>query len=97
MQAGTTQAEVSYAYDNANRLTGVMQGAISNPIGLAGGDASLYSYAASNPVQFNDPSGNVLPLAIPVAEGLYALGAAEKPHPRGAESGPDGRSTKRYS
>lgn len=35
-----------------------------DPIGFEGGDVNLYNYVFANPVNLNDPSGEVAPLAI---------------------------------
>jgi RHS repeat-associated protein len=49
----------------------------TDPLGLAGGDLSLYTYAHSNPLSFIDPTGEFV-IAIPVlsgvGEGVVTLG-----------------------
>ena len=45
----------------------------SDPIGLAGGDLSPYSYAGKNPVSYVDPEGLLLQLLPPAAEAAAAL------------------------
>jgi RHS repeat-associated protein len=43
-----------------------------DPIGFAGGDLNLYRYVFTNPVNFVDPSGKIMPLVIiiPVVAGV---------------------------
>lgn len=48
----------------------------TDPIGFAGGDANLYAYVASDPINWSDPSGLLPsppvypPLLVPVPEGM---------------------------
>ncbi|MDH4910202.1 RHS repeat-associated core domain-containing protein [Xanthomonas euvesicatoria] len=42
--------------------------------GFAGGDANFYAYALGNPVSFNDPSGHIAWVAIPVIWAGVELG-----------------------
>jgi RHS repeat-associated protein len=42
-----------------------------DPLGFAAGDANVYAYARSSPVNYSDPSGEVVPIVIGVA--LLAL------------------------
>lgn len=54
-------------------LPGVGRYAQSDPIGLAGG-INTYSYALNQPTKYTDPTGLIVPLAIP---GLCAAGGCE--------------------
>lgn len=47
-----------------------------DPIGFAGGDTNLYNYTLSDPVNFVDPSGKIVPLPVLWAAGGAAAGAA---------------------
>jgi RHS repeat-associated protein len=50
-----------------------------DPIGFAGGDSNLHRYVFNSPTNFNDPSGEAVVLAIPLAikgAAILAAGAA---------------------
>ncbi len=50
----------------------------ADPLGLAGGDLSLYLYAKNNPLSYIDPRGEstALGIALGIGVGVYAIGVA---------------------